>query len=130
MGKTIELKDLGSAIGKELTTYHKNVVNRVNLASEEATQALVKKTKATAPKKSGDFRKAITYKVDENPATGNKRFTWGAKSPQSRLTHLLVHGHAKTDGGRVEGDPFLENALAEVLPQYENSVEEALKNGQ
>lgn len=128
MAKTIKPADLGDAIAEELIVYHRRILERVNAAGEEAVKALVKKTKATAPKQSGDFRKAITYKVTERPGTGDKRFTWGAKSPHHRLTHLLVHGHAKANGGRVEGDPFLENALNEVLPAYENAVEEVVKN--
>lgn len=129
MAKTVKPADLGKAIEQELTTYHRGVINRINLAGEEAAKALVKKTKATAPKKSGAFRKAITYQVTEQTATGDKTFTWGAKAPHHRLTHLLVKGHAKASGGRVPGDPFLDNALAEVLPEYENKVEEAIKDG-
>lgn len=128
MAKTIKPADLGAAIEQELTTYHRRALERVNAAGEEAVKALVKKTKASAPKKSGAFRKAITYKTEERPETGDKRFTWGAKAPHYRLTHLLVHGHAKTGGGRVQGDPFLKNALDEVLPAYEKAVEEAVKN--
>lgn len=128
MAKTIKPQDLAQAIEQELTTYHRSALEKVNAAGEEAVKALVKKTKATAPKKSGAFRKAITHKVTENRATGDKRFIWGAKAPQHRLTHLLVHGHEKADGGRVKGDPFLKNALNEVLPEYENAVEEAVKN--
>jgi hypothetical protein len=130
MAKTIEPADLGKVIERELTVYHKNVIDRVNLAGEKAAKALVKKTKATAPKQSGDYRKAISYQTKANTVTGDKRFIWGAKAPHSRLTHLLVHGHAKVNGGRVQGDPFLQNALNEVLPAYENEVEEAVKNGQ
>ena len=127
MSKSIKPADLGEAISQELTLYHKAVLERVNAEGEEAVKALVKKTKATAPKKSGDFRKAITSKTETNTATGDKKFIWGAKAPHHRLTHLLVHGHAKKNGDRVPGDPFLENALAQVLPEYEQNVEEALK---
>lgn len=130
MAKTIKAADLGQAIEQELTSYHRNVINRVNLAGEEAAKALVKKTKATAPKKSGAFRRAITYVVNTKNASGDKRFIWGAKAPHHRLTHLLVKGHAKKNGGRVDGDPFLENALNEVLPVYETALEEAVKNDQ
>lgn len=129
MAKTIKPTELAQAIEQELTTYHQAVVDRVNLASEEAVKTLLKKTKQTAPKRSGDFRRSLTYKSEVSTTTGNKRFIWGAKSPHHRLTHLLVHGHAKTGGGRVQGDPFLKNALAEVLPNYESAVKEAIKNG-
>lgn len=130
MAKTsIKPSALGEAIAEELSLYHEDVVEKVNEAGEKAIKALVKKTKATAPKRpgSGAFQKAITYTEDRNPVTGDKEFTWGAKAPKHRLTHLLVKGHAKQNGGRVPGDPFLENALAEVLPEYERDVEEALK---
>lgn len=126
MADTIKPEDLGAAIQDALTVYHKDVVDRVNLSGEEAAKALVSKTKATAPKRSGDFRKAITYKARQNAATGDKTFVWGAKAPHHRRTHLLVKGHAKVNGGRVPGDPFLKNALDEVLPEYERKVEEAL----
>lgn len=128
MARTIKAADLGEAIAQELSTYHRRTLERVNLAGEEAAKALVKKTKATAPKKSGAFRKALTYKTELHQVTGDKRYIWGAKAPHYRLTHLLVHGHAKNGGGRVDGDPFLENALNEVLPAYENAVEEAVKD--
>ena len=124
---TIKATDLGEAITEQLTLYHADVIEKVNAAGEKAVKALVKKTKATAPKHSGDYRKSITSVATENPATGDKEFTWGAKAPHYRLTHLLVKGHAKQNGGRVDGDPFLENALAEVLPEYEKDVEEAIQ---
>lgn len=127
MSKAIQPTDLGKVIGEELTLYHKDVLEKVNAAGSEAVKELVKKTKATAPKQTGDFRKAITSKEEANTATGDKKFIWGVKAPHFRLTHLLVHGHAKKGGGRVEGDPFLHNALDQVLPEYERKVEEALQ---
>lgn len=121
---TIKSSDLGGAIAQIVNQYHGDVVEAVNAAGDKAIKALVKKTKATAPKRSGDYKKAITY-TKETKFTGDVEYEWGAKAPHHRLTHLLVHGHAKKDGGRVDGDPFLENALAEVLPEYERDVEEA-----
>lgn len=126
MAKTIKPEDLGAAIQEELEQYQRHVIDGVNAAGEEAAKALVKKTKAAAPKRSGAFKRAITYTVAERFRGGDKTFTWGAKAPHHRLTHLLAHGHAKKGGGRVEGDPFLQNALDEVLPEYEKNVEEAI----
>lgn len=129
MGKTtIKPTDLGAAITEQITLYHKDVIEDVNAAGERAVKKLVNLTKQTAPKRTGAYKKAITYTEKENPATGDKEFTWGARAPYHRLTHLLVKGHPTGNGGRTNGDPFLENALDTVLPEYEKEVEEALKN--
>lgn len=128
MAKSIKPSDLGDAIAEQLKLYSEEKVEEVNAAGERAVKKLVSLTKKTAPKRSGAYRKSITYAEKANSATGDKEFTWGAKAPHHRLTHLLVNGYAKRNGGRVDGDPFLENALDTVLPEYEKEVEEALNN--
>lgn len=128
MPKSISPADLGAAIEKELTVYHQDVLDAVNAAGDKAVKNLVKKTKATAPVGArGSFKKSIAKKEIKGKR-GNK-YVWYVKPPDHRLTHLLVHGHATKDGGRTKADPFLENAMAEVIPEYENDVKEALQNG-
>ena len=126
MAKTVKPGDLGAAIAKELTIYGEDVTKRINDLSAEAVKTLVKKTKATAPVRTGSFRKNIASKVLEKSPRGD-RYVWYVKAPDHRVTHLLVHGHAKQNGGRVKGDPFLENAVNDVLPAFESAVEEAIK---
>lgn len=126
MAKTIKPSDLDKALAKELTLYNKNIIERVNNAGETAVKKLVEKTKATAPKLTGDYRKRITSSAVPG-AGGSNRYVWHVKAPDHRVTHLIVHGHAKKNGGRTRGNPFLKNAVDEVLPQYENAVEEAIK---
>ena len=36
-------------------------------------------------------------------------------------------GHATKDGKRTKANPFLKNAIDQVLPEYEAAVEEAIK---
>ena len=129
MANTIKIEALGDAIQEELAKYHRHVTDNVNAASEETVKALVKKTKVTAPKRSGAYRRAIGYE-ERVSHTGVKTFVWGAKGKHARLTHLLVHGHAKVNGGRVAGDPFLHNALDELTPEYERKIQEAVQNDQ
>lgn len=130
MAKAIKPTDLGASIADELTTYREGVVERVNDAGADAIKKLVRRTKATAPKRSGSFKKNIASKTfTAHTGTGMKAHVWYVKPPDHRITHLLVHGHAKLDGGRVPGDPFLQNALDAVLPEYEKAVKEAVKNG-
>lgn len=126
MAKNLKPSALGDALAEELTIYHEDVIDRVNRAGETAVKALVKKTKATAPEMTGDYRKRITSSVFPDKR-GHKRYVWHVKAPDYRLTHLLVHGHATAKGGRTKANPFLKNAVDEILPRYETDVEEALK---
>lgn len=126
MAKTIKPGDLGKVLADELTLYTEGVTDRVNDAGRKAVKKLVKLTKATAPEKSGDFKKHITSREDD-AGHGMKNFTWYVRPPKHRITHLVVHGHAKPNGGRTKGDPFLADALGQVLPEYEKDVEEAVK---
>lgn len=126
MSKRIKPEALAAAIQQELTTYHKDVVERVDDAGRESIKKLVKLTKASAPVGDrGKFRRSITSQ--EFPGPRGTTFVWGAKAPHHRLTHLVVHGHAKVNGGRTKGNPFLENAMATVLPEYEKAVREAIE---
>ena len=125
MSKTIKPSDLGAAIQQELELYHADVIENVNEAGRTASKKLLKQTKANAPKASGDFAKSLTV-TEEDTGRGMKKFTLHARAPKSRIFHLLVHGHAKKNGGRVPGDPFLQDAVDAVFPEYEKAVEEAL----
>lgn len=127
--RSINPADLGNAIQQELTVYHQQVTEAINAKGDEAIKDLAKRTRATAPKgERGSFKRNIASKVLAKRPNGNT-YVWYVKAPDHRLTHLLVHGHATRDGGRTRANPFLANALDEVLPEYERKVEEALRNG-
>lgn len=128
MVKGVGFDKLGAAIEEQLTTYHQDLVERLDGCAADATKQLVKRTRATAPVGArGSYRCNITSKRTAKTNRGST-YTWYVKPPDHRLTHLLVHGHATRDGGRTKADPFLQNALDEVLPEYENAVKEAIEN--
>ena len=128
MAKGIKPEDLGAAIEEQLTLYHEGVTDRVVAAGRKSIQKLVKLTRQTAPKgkrSGGNFARSIASKEAKEPR--GSKFIWYVKAPNHRLTHLLVHGHATKNGGRTKADPFLHNALDQVLPEYEKEIEEAVK---
>lgn len=131
MAKTLKPADLGEAIALELELYSDEVNARLDKAGSKAIKELERITKDTAPFDASAYH---THFVDciatkkETERTGISRFLWYVKAPCHRLTHLLVHGHETKDGGRTKSDPFLQNALERVLPDYEEAVKEALKN--
>lgn len=139
--RRIHAGELGSALEQNLTIYGEEIDEALRHVTEDSMKKLVKKTKATAPKgkRNGQFKKNITadYQTLRRKGSRSKgqfrgrtiRATWYVKAPDYRLTHLLVHGHETKNGGRTKADPFLQNALDEVLPEYERNVEEVLRNG-
>jgi hypothetical protein len=136
MSKHIKPGELGAALEEELTIYGEAVNDALAGVISESIDDLVTRTKATAPKKTGRFRKQIAAEKRQLNRRGGGglrgqtlRATWYVKAPDYRRTHLLVHGHATRNGGRTKADPFLQNALDAVLPEYERKVEEVLKNG-
>lgn len=129
MSNGIRPEDLGRVLQEELTIYSKSVTDRVNGVAKAAMQKLVKLTKQTAPKGKRTGKKfASSIASQETVKPRGNEYTWYVKAPNYRLAHLLVHGHATKDGGRTKANPFLRNALDEVLPEFERQVEEAVKN--
>lgn len=120
--------DLGEILAQELTTYSREVTERVNACGKDAMKKLVRLTRANAPVGArGSFKRHIASK-EIDAGHGMKSYVWHVKAPDYRLVHLLVHGHATKDGGRTDPDPFLANALDQVLPEYERDIEEAVSN--
>ena len=129
MAKNIKPEDLGAAIEQELTIYGQGVTEAIGNAAHDAVKKLVRITRATAPVgHRGRFKRHISQKELVRTAL-RRSYVWFVRAPEYRLTHLLVHGHAKKDGGRTRGSKFLHNALDEVIPEYERKVEEAIRNG-
>jgi hypothetical protein len=132
MGRvTITSDNLADAIERELTVYHEEVNEKLREVTRKSMTDLVRKTRATAPEgKRGLFRKAIAGDF-RGLKRGNRKVsaTWYVRKPHHRLTHLLVKSHPTPNGGSTKANPFLQNALDEVLPNYENEIKEALKNG-
>lgn len=130
MANRVTLEELGGAIAQELTVYRQDVQDKVNKAGRKAIKELERKTKDTAPYNARAYHQHYADLIatqSEKGRTGDEVHTWYVKPPGHRLTHLLVDGHETRDGGRTRADPFLRNALADVLPEYERQVEEAVK---
>lgn len=130
MAKTIKPEDLGEAIAQELAMYSKGAQDRVNKAGRKAIKEVERRTKDTAPFNARAYHRHyvdLITTTSEKSRTGDETHIWHVKAPGHRLTHLLVNGHETRDGGRTRADPFLANAVAAVLPDYEREVEEAVK---
>jgi hypothetical protein len=126
---------LVSKISEELTYYQRSVIDKaMTEETKNAMKSLVEKTKATAPvgKRTKHYRDSITSKVLHKSDLGygvRYRELWFVKGSDYRLSHLLNNGHAKKNGGRVEGTQFITKATDEVETAYLESLKKAIENG-
>lgn len=127
---SVSIGQLSDAISKELTLYHKDVIDGIKKESKKSMGQLVKDTKATAPvgKRTKHYRDSISSKKQlENDRCAV--YVWYVKGSDYRLSHLLENGHALRNGGRVAGTHFIKNASDPILEKYIQAVEEIVKNG-
>lgn len=129
MSKSISPEQLGAAIQEELELYSASVREGVRQEAEKAIQKLVQTTKAAAPVgHRGKFKRAITYE-ETTKAAQSPSFTWGVRGKEASLTHLLVHGHATRDGGRVGSKLPLATLLDEAEKEFEDGLRRVIEDG-
>lgn len=124
----INIDQLAAEIARGLSEYSQEVVEKVNISSEKVGKSAVKQLKQTSPKRHGKYAKSWTMKTEKLFGQPDKRIVH-VKAPHYRLTHLLEKGHAKVNGGRVDGIPHIRPAEEEVIREFTREVEEAIKRG-
>lgn len=122
----ISIGKLGTELAKELKNYSEDVSDKVNEKSLELANKAVKKLKETSPKRTGHYRKSWKVKTKKFVyRKGNIHIIHNTTSH----SHLIEHGHAKRDGGRVEGIPHIAPVEKEVIEEFIESVEEIIMRG-
>lgn len=127
---SVPIDQLSESINRELTLYSRNVIEGIKKEAKECMKQLVKDTKATAPvgKRKKHYRDSIKSKKTKEDDR-SVEYTWYVAGSDYRLSHLLEHGHALKDGGRVAGTHFIQNASDPILDRYMQAVEEVIQNG-
>lgn len=105
MAKGIPIDKLSTAIESELAKYSQEVAEQIKKDVQAVAKECVKEIKQKSPKRTGKYRrgwrKQVAYESDEDLRILIHNKTSG------QLTHLLEFGHAKVNGGRVEGRPHI-----------------------
>lgn len=126
MTKTINIDQLAAEIAKGLREFSGEVVEKVDISSERVGKEAVKMLKQTSPKRTGKYAKSWRMATFASKGQPSKRVVHNTRW---QLTHLLENGHAKVNGGRVEGIPHIRPAEEMVIKQFVAEVKEAIERG-
>lgn len=116
----MKIDGMADAIVKELSAWSKEIVGALKEEVEAVAEDTAKELRQTSPKRRGayarDWSAKITYSdwQDIRVTVYNKR--------HYQLTHLLENGHAKVNGGRVNGIPHISIAEDNAAKNLENKV--------
>ena len=101
----IKVSELAQVVAQELADYSQDVTDGVKKEVKQVAKDVVPELKQTSPRNSGDYAKGWKSRVEYESPEDIRVRVYNSKKPQ--LTHLLENGHAKQNGGRVNGTPHI-----------------------
>lgn len=120
----IPISELGIEIESALIDYGRDVAGEVKKEVKAVASRTVQRLKSTSPKKSGKYASGWTTEVAYEDEEDIRVNIHNRKKPH--LTHLLENGHAKINGGRVEGIPHIGLAEKEARRELEGKIKVVL----
>ena len=127
MGQKIQIDQLVDAVNEQLEEYSKLTAQTVKTAVTKAGNSVKDTIKDTAPVKSGRYAKSWRTKKTKETSTELEVTVYSPS--RYMLAHLLEHGHAKRNGGRVRAIPHIAPAGEAAEEQLMRDIERGLKNG-
>lgn len=126
-GVKVSIDGLSDAVMKELEEYNKLSAETVKKAVDRAGKTVRDQIKGSAPVQTGKYARSWTARKTRETSTAIQVTVY---SPgRYMLAHLLEHGHAKRNGGRVRAIPHIAPAEAAGEEQLTQDIIRGLQNG-
>ena len=126
MGRT-SIGTLASEVMKVLDDYASATTEGIKTAVDEAGKTVKKEIKSHAPVGTGAYAKSWSVKKVKEDSTSLEVTVYSPK--RYWQAHLLEHGHAKRNGGRVSAQPHIADAEEIGIEQLENDIRRVIENG-
>ena len=124
MSKTVKIDDLAEEVMKGLTEYSRLATADMKKAVRKAGNDVRKEIQDTAPKKTGAYAKSWSVKKTKE-SSQSLEVTVHSRD-RYQIAHLLEHGHAKRNGGRVSGKVHIGNVEQDIVQKFERAVKQAI----
>lgn len=119
--KRITLQQLPDAINDILKEYGENITKNIPEITERVGKEGVKALKDESRSKFNGEKYWKGWRLQTEHERLRSGFTiYNAKLPG--LPHLLEHGHAKRNGGRVEGRAHIAPVEQKLIAEYERKI--------
>lgn len=119
----IGMDGLEKVIDQELDDYIKETTSIMREVVEEVTDNAVDTLKISSPRKTDKYARGWKSKTTSDSSTG---LTKSIHNRTPGLTHLLENGHAKQNGGRVEGQKHIEIVEKSAVKSLEDKLKQRL----
>jgi hypothetical protein len=127
MGRRISIDALADTVMEYLNDYADVSAEGMKKAVRKAGNTVKKEIGANAPKDTGAYSKSWAVKNTKKTANALEVTVYSRNKYQ--LAHLLEHGHAKRNGGRVAGKSHIAPTEETGIRQLEAEIERSLRNG-
>lgn len=127
MGSRIQIDQLADTVMRELENYAETTTGGVKAAVKKAANTVKKEISATAPVRTGKYAKSWATKTTGENSHAIEITVHSRNRYQ--LAHLLEHGHAKRNGGRVAARPHIAAAEQRGIEELEREIERSIRNG-
>ena len=127
MGRRVTVDQLASAVMRELDDYADTTTEGVKSAVKKAANTVKKEISATAPVRSGKYAKSWRTKTTKESSSSLEVTVYSPT--RYMLAHLLEHGHAKRNGGRVAARPHIVAAEQNGIEELEEEIGRTLRHG-
>lgn len=113
---------------KILSQYGDEIIDEVSETIPKIAEETVEDIKDNAIKLFDGNEYANDWEIDHVDTSRISTKTIIRSKDHYRLAHLLEKGHAKVNGGRVEGRPHIKPAEDKAVKKLEDKIQEVIKN--
>lgn len=121
----IPISELSAEIESALADYGWDTADEVKKEVKAVASQTIQRLKSTSPKKTGKYASGWTSTVAYEDKEDIRVNIHNRKKPH--IAHLLENGHARINGGRVEGIPHIGPAEEEARRELYGKIKVVLR---